>query len=129
MRLLLLMLLGLPAAAQAQGSLWGRVSDELSGDALPGAQIIIGNQTYKADNNGLFRAQTANGYRLVVVKHPGYRTDTFDVQVDGETRVDFSLEPQSRALDAVKITASIAGKRKTPIAFSNMTGRKMTELL
>lgn len=129
MRLFLLLLLSLPVAAQAQGSLWGRVSDELSGDALPGAQLIIGNQTFKADNNGLFRAQTANGYRLVVVKHPGYRNDTFEVQVDGETRVDFTLEPQSRDLDAVKITASIAGKRKTPIAFSNMTGRKMSELL
>ncbi len=129
MRFFLLMLLALPAAVQAQGSLWGRITDELSGDALPGAQISIADASVRADKNGFFRIETFNGYRLVVVIHPGYRTDSFEVQIDGETRVDFPLEPQSRDLEAVKITASIAGKRKTPIAFSNMSGRKMSELL
>ena len=129
MRFFLLMLLALPAAVQAQGSLWGRITDELSGDALPGAQISIADASVRADKNGFFRIETFNGYRLVVVLHPGYRTDSFEVQIDGETRVDFPLEPQSRDLEAVKITASIAGKRKTPIAFSNMSGRKMSELL
>lgn len=92
------------ATAQT-GSISGRVLDE-SKQALPGASVSVKgtNKSTSTDANGNFRLSGINnGATVLVVRFVGYQTIERAVNVSGDVRVDFSLQPSAESLGEVVV--------------------------
>ncbi|MFM6953676.1 MAG: SusC/RagA family TonB-linked outer membrane protein [Sphingobacteriaceae bacterium] len=92
------------AAAQT-GSISGRVTDE-SKQALPGASVSIkgtGKST-STDSNGNFKLSGVNkGTVTLTVSFVGYNSAEKTVNVTGDVRVEFSLQPSAESLNEVVV--------------------------
>lgn len=111
----ILILCMLTTAAVAQrATLTGKVTDVETGDALPGANVLVtsgGVQTGAATNtDGQFRVRNIiPGSYKVTVSYIGYETSvTADVElVGGETKnLDIQLKPTGIEINPISITAS-----------------------
>lgn len=92
------------ATAQT-GSISGRVVDE-SKQALPGASVSVKgtNKNTSTDANGNFKLSGVNnGSATLVVRFVGYQTIERTVNVSGEIRVDFSMQPTAESLGEVVV--------------------------
>jgi TonB-linked SusC/RagA family outer membrane protein len=117
------------AAAQTKNvELVGRVSDEKTGDPLPGAVIHIKGTTHEvvADNNGEFKFIT--GQRVPVIysiSYVGYKTR--EIQVDNYEHAELKLTGGNAQLNDVvvvgygtqrrsDVTGAVAGVSKTALS-------------
>ncbi|MEY5069577.1 MAG: hypothetical protein RLZ47_1439 [Bacteroidota bacterium] len=92
------------ATAQT-GSISGRVVDE-SKQALPGASVSIKgtNKNTSTDANGNFKLSGVNnGSAILVVRFVGYQNIERTVNVSGDVRVDFSMQPTAESLGEVVV--------------------------
>jgi len=117
--------------AQAQVTVKGRVMDAISGELLEGASISTRNQQALSGKDGNFTMVLPMGEYVLVAQAEGFDNDTILLQADRNliTDVIFRLDNQSAAMQAVQITTSIAKNRKTPVAYSNFTGKDIAERL
>ena len=107
--------LGLTAAAAAQGTIRGVVTDSLSGGTLPGANVFVEGTSLGAatDIDGAYRIpRVPAGPRRVRVSYVGYETKTLDVEVpDGGTlELDVRLAP-SAVLGEVVVSGQLEGQQ------------------
>ena len=109
--LALLLAVGLPLFAQAQGTIEGTVSDGETGDVLPGAQVVlpvinVGGVT-DADGNYSVSNVPAGEY-LIEARFIGFSTQQKTVTVvDGQTvTVNFDMGVAAINLDEVVITGA-----------------------
>jgi iron complex outermembrane receptor protein len=127
----LLLLAGAPI--KSQDLVRGSVSDAFSGNPIAAASIRTSQGTeIKTDRNGSFQLTLPAGRHVLFVEAgQSYKKDSVVVTtpVSQQFRLDIVLEPSSRDLDAVRIVANIADRRKTPIAFSNLNSRKLNEMI
>ena len=100
-----------PALAQAGGTIVGKVTDDRSGVALPGAQISTmvdtKDRSARSDQDGQYRLiDVPAGSRTVTVRMIGYAVKTATVTVvAGQTAtVNVSLAVRPLDLDAVVVT-------------------------
>jgi iron complex outermembrane receptor protein len=102
----LCVMLMLPILSVAQtGSISGKVLDE-NNEPLPGASIIVKEvkKGTTTDVNGNFRLSGLPNDELAVsVSFIGYITLQKTISVNGETTIDFKLQPSAQALDAVVV--------------------------
>lgn len=128
----LLLVFGLSALfLNAQVVIKGTVKDRISGELLDNAMVTAKNVSAISDKLGNFILKVPMGEYQIVAKLEGYESDTIFVQADKNliTGVFFELENLSSSMQAVQIVASVAKDRKTPIAYSNLTGKEIQERL
>ena len=112
-------------AAQAVGSLTGRVTDARSGQPLGAIQVFISDldQGVLTQQNGRYlMVGIPAGAHSITVQRIGYATQTQEVTVgDGQTVVtDFGLVEEALRLDAVIVTGTAGGQRRR--AIGNVVG-------
>lgn len=106
-----------PAAAQATGTINGRVTDGDNGQPVAAAQIIVAGTSLgrAAGDDGRFTlVGVPAGSRTVTVRRIGYAQQSRTVTVvDGGTvTVDFVLEKSSVSLSGVVVTATGEERKK-----------------
>ena len=115
----------------AQSVIKGVVKDEISGELIDGAKVTAKSVSALTDRLGRFTLKVPMGEYFVSVEVEGFAPDTQFVQADRNliTDINFNLENLSASIQAVQIVASVAKDRKTPIAYSNISGKEIQERL
>jgi iron complex outermembrane recepter protein len=111
----------LPMLASAQFSVSGKITDQQTGEALPGATISIQNQSASvvADADGKFQLKLpAAGTYVVTATYMGYHPVYNTVNLTGTNTVSivFNLVKNAFLTEDVTISASA----KTPVTFTNL---------
>lgn len=102
--------------AQETGTVKGRVVDQVTGDPLPGANVIVLNTSLgvATDFNGDFILRyIPSGKRTIKVSYIGYEAITVDIEIEGGATIqrDFSLTPQAVMGEEVIVTAQARGQQ------------------
>ena len=109
--------------AYAQVTVSGVVSDSETGDALPGANVVVEGTTLgtATDQNGRYTLSVPSGTHTFTASFIGYDESEEVVTVrNSNLTLNFSLEFTSQQLEALEVFASRAVDRKTPVAFTNV---------
>ena len=125
----LLVLVMVPALALAQGTISGSVTDGTTGDALPGANVIVDGQPYggASDLSGAFIIEgVPAGNYTVTASVIGYESVTMSAQVASgvATTLNYALTSQALEMSALEVLASRAGEN-TPVAYTNVSKEEM----
>jgi len=118
-----------PALALAQGTLTGTVTDAATGDALPGANVIIEGQPYggATDLSGAYTIEgVPAGSYTVTASVIGYEriSLTADVATGVTTTLNFELTGEALEMTALEVVASRA-TRETPVAYTDVAKEEM----
>ncbi|MFM7822686.1 MAG: carboxypeptidase-like regulatory domain-containing protein, partial [Bacteroidota bacterium] len=110
------------AFAQDRISLKGRVTDSKTGLTIPGVTISIVGTTSGTvtDIEGKYQMELPRGESTLEVRFIGYKTLTnkIDIQGDKPITVDIRLEPESKLLDMVVVTAGKFEQRLDEVTVS-----------
>jgi len=125
----LLVLVMVPALALSQGTITGTVTDGTTGDALPGANVIVDGQPYggASDLSGAFVIEgVPAGTYSVTASVIGYESVTLSAQVASgvATTLNFALTSQALEMSALEVLASRADAN-TPVAYTNVSKEEM----
>ena len=125
----LLVIVMVPALALAQGTITGTVTDGSTGDALPGANVIVDGQPYggASDLSGAYLIEgIPAGNYTVSASVIGYETVSMSAQVASgvATTLNFALTSQALEMSALEVLASRAD-RNTPVAYTNVSKEEM----
>ena len=121
----MLALVALPFLLWAQtGTITGTVTESATGDALPGANVVVEGTSLgaAADADGYFTiASVPVGDHTVTASVIGYvpLSQMISIVMDETVTIDFGLEPTAIALSALEVLASRA-TRETPVAYTNV---------
>ena len=107
----------------------GRIFDKTTNEPLIGVNILYGKaKGVLTDINGDFSVNLPNGAYTLQVIYIGYTPINLPIEVKGS---DLTIEPLtiaiSNELDEVEIVADIARTRETPIAFSDIEAKQISE--
>ena len=112
----------------AQIILKGYIYDDISSETLIGANIIASNGTGSvSDIEGYFELILPKGEFEIRVSYVGYKEEKKTLKLSQNTTFDFYLSTQ--ILDEVQVVSDIARSRETPVAFSNISPKKLEEEL
>lgn len=112
----------LPFLASAQFSISGKVTNQQTGEALPGATLTIQNQSINAitDVNGNYRINiSSTGTYTLNVSYVGFSPAKKTVNVTTNATVNFLLNAGGTITDEVTVSATRASA-KSPTAFTNV---------
>ena len=114
---------------KAQTTLTGKISDASNGEPLIGATIIYGKGMGTAtDYDGNYSFLIPKGERKIEVSYVGYKAISKIILVTKEVQIlDFKLK--TTLLNEVQVVADIAIDRETPVAFSTIPMKKISEEL
>lgn len=112
-------------------SLTGKITDKKTGEALPGATILIPDYKTGAISNveGIYKIENLPQARILVqVSLAGYQTIVETIDLSAVTTKDFELEPAVTELNEVVVTglSRAAEQKRTPTPISVI---QKTELL
>ena len=113
----------LPVLAAAQLSISGKVTDQQTGEALPGATITLLNSPVKiiADTSGKYRIDNLKGGNYTLkVSYIGYETITKSVVLNGDEVSDFALLNGTLFTEEVTVSGTRAAKN-SPTTFTNLS--------
>ena len=113
----------LPFLASAQFSVSGKITDQQTGELLPGATITIQNLTQSTISNATGKYSLKNlksGNYTVVVNYLGYLSATKNIDVDANALLDFTLTRNRNVTEEVTVNATRAFAN-SPTAFTNLT--------
>ena len=115
----------------SQVTIRGQVEDAISGEHIEKAQVSAGSVTVETDKNGFYELKVPMGTYQVKAIADGFAPSVIQVEADRTvvSHVNFELENLSDAMQAVQIVANVAKDRRTPIAYSNITGKDIRERL
>ncbi len=104
-----------PLYAQASSKITGKVTDKVTGDPLPGANVYLQNTSFGAatDVSGNYTiAGVPTGSCTLQVSYLGYKPQSLDINVteDKTLVLNFGLEPMALQGKAVIVTAQAAGQ-------------------
>ena len=112
----------------AQIILKGYIYDDISSETLIGANIIASNGTGTvSDLEGYFELVLPKGVVDIRVSYVGYKEEKKTLRLDQNKTINFYLSTQ--ILDEVQVVSDIARSRETPVAFSNISPKKLEEEL
>ena len=114
----------LPFAAAAQFSVSGKITDERTGQPLPGATITLQNlqtapNTVSKANGAYEFANIKAGSYVLKVSYVGYQLVNKAFNLNGNTVIDLGLVPSSFMAEEVTVSATRASA-KSPTAFTNL---------
>jgi len=132
--LLILTLTGITSLSFSQAFVKGVVADASNNEKLIGAAVFIKGTTSgtSTDANGGFNLTLTAGKKTIVVQFIGYTPKEFEVTAkDGETTDlgNILLASDQISIDEVKVFASVAVSRKTPVALSKIEPLQIEEKL
>ncbi len=111
-------------SAFAQVNVSGTVTDADTGDALPGANVVVEGTMMGAatDQNGRYTISgVPSGTHTLTVTFIGYDEGSKVITVrSSDVTADFRMAFASQSLEALEVFASRAVDRKTPVAFTNV---------
>ncbi|NBW94503.1 MAG: TonB-dependent receptor, partial [Bacteroidetes bacterium] len=110
-------------SAYAQVTVSGVVTDAETGDALPGANVVVEGTTFgtATDQNGRYSLSVPSGTHTFTASFIGYDDAEEVVTVrNAAVTLNFALDFTSQQLEALEVFASRAVERKTPVAFTNV---------
>lgn len=115
--------------ALAQTTISGKVIDKNTGEGLIGAAIIFGKgQGTVTDFDGNYFFKSEEGEISIQVSYVGYNAVSQVLDVKGKHQVlNFKLE--TILLNEVQVVSDIAIDRETPVAFSTIPMKKISEEL
>tara|TARA_Y100000590_G_scaffold85298_1_gene95323 strand:+ start:1023 stop:3761 length:2739 start_codon:yes stop_codon:yes gene_type:complete len=117
----------LPAFVFAQNTISGTVTDATTGDALPGANVVVEgtNMGAAATADGSYSINNVpSGSYTITASVIGYANGSQSVNVSGNTTVNFALDISALELSALEVLASRADE-KTPVAYTNISKQEM----
>ena len=118
----------LPTFVFAQNTVSGTVSDASTGDALPGANVVLEGTSMgaAASSDGTYSiSNVPAGSYTVTASVIGYANTSKTVNVSGDVTVNFSLTISIINVSAIDVVAARASTRKTPAAFTDVTGEEI----
>ena len=112
----------------AQVTLKGYIYDDISSETLIGANIIASNGSGTvSDFEGYFELALPKGEVEIRVSYVGYKEERMTLQLEQNKTINFYLSTQ--ILNEVQVVSDIARSRETPVAFSNISPKKLEEEL
>ena len=118
---------GLSVLAQHRVS--GVVKDAQTGETLIGANVLYGeNLGVVTDLDGKYEFTVNDGTYNLTFSYVGYKTQIKTITVKGEP-VTVNVSLKQDILDEVTLVADIAQERLTPVAFTSISPKKITEEL
>ena len=117
----------LPTFVFAQNTVSGTVSDASTGEALPGANVVLEgtNMGAAASSDGTYSiSNVAAGSYTVTASVIGYANASKTVNVSGAVTVNLALAVSALELSALEVLASRAVER-TPVAYTNVSKAEM----
>ena len=130
--MLLAMVVIMPFLAMAQYAISGKVMDGKTGEALPGAHILMENRLNLCRNFSKWRVSRSNNYQKerthLTISYVGYETLEQNVVVECQFKsVINKLMPSVNLQDEVIIQGTRAGER-TPMTVQNITKAEIKSL-
>ena len=131
MRNLIVFFLGIIISwgAIAQTKISGKITDHNTGESLIGATVIYGKgQGTATDFEGNYSFSIQEGERSIRVSYVGYEEVTKLLTIkDSSQKFDFKLK--TILLNEVQVVSDIARDRETPVAFSTIPMKQISEEL
>lgn len=130
---LLLTLIAIGLNAQ-RGTVTGKVTDSATGEALPGATVVVDGATggTSTDREGSFSISVEAGARSLLISYIGYQTATVPVNVTAgqATSADVALDPTGIRGSEVVVSASRRAEKLTnaPATISVVNAKAIAEL-
>ena len=126
--LLVCCLFSLATMAQ-QATISGAVTDADTNEPLIGATISFENESGVAtDFNGEYSVALDHGKHTLTISYVSYENKTMELEVNEDAVVDIKMASEN-LLNEVIVTADIAIERETPVAFTNISTKKLDEEL
>jgi iron complex outermembrane receptor protein len=119
----------LPAMAAAQLSVSGKVTDQQTGNLLPGATITVVNSSVKiiSGTDGSYRIDNLkSGNYTLNVSYIGYQTATKTIALNADATVNFSLTNSTLFTEEVTVSGTRAAKN-SPTTFTNLTKKDIAK--
>jgi iron complex outermembrane receptor protein len=113
----------LPVLASAQFSISGKITDQKTGDILPGATVTIQNLAVSTVSNAAGKyafKKIKSGSYAITVSYIGYKTTEKTIDVSANSQVDFTLTASTRMAEEVTVTATRASSN-SPTTFTNLS--------
>jgi iron complex outermembrane receptor protein len=117
----------LPVLASAQFLVSGKITDQQTGDALPGATVTIQNLAVSTVSNAAGKYTFTNlkgGNYAVSVSYIGYVTAQKTITVSTSTTVDFTISRSNTVTEEVTVSATRASAN-SPTAFTNLNKKEI----
>ena len=115
--------------AFSQTNLYGKVSDATTGEPLIGATIIYGKGMGTAtDIDGNYKIEIPSGKRKFQISYVGYEALNKEVFIKEKSQ-ELNFKLKTVLLNEVQVVADIAIDRETPVAFSTIPMKKISEEL
>ena len=117
-----------------RGSVTGKVTDSSTGEALPGATVVVDGATggTATDRNGSFSLSAEAGSRTLLISYIGYQTATVPVSISAglATPADVALESTGIRGSEVVVSASRRAEKLTnaPATISVVNAKAIAEL-
>jgi iron complex outermembrane receptor protein len=113
----------LPVLASAQFSVSGKITDQQTGDALPGATVTLQNLSISTISNAggkyAFKNIKSGNYTLTVT-YLGYKAEQRTITVSANSQVDLTLTHSNTVTEEVTVNATRASAN-SPTAFTNLS--------
>jgi iron complex outermembrane recepter protein len=112
----------LPVLASAQFTISGKITDQQTGEVLPGASVVLtGTHTSVAtDVSGIYQINGLQaGNYTIKVSYIGYQVVTNNIVLNSSQAFDFKLNKSNLLTEEVTVTATRASAN-APIAYTNL---------
>ena len=127
--LALAMLAPIGLSAQSKGKIAGKVIDKGNQDPLIGASVTYADgKGVVTDLDGNFALDLDFGTYTLSISYVGYEAIQQKVELN-RSFVKLNLELTTSTMEEVKIVGNVAVERETPIAFTNISPKKIQEEL
>lgn len=116
--------------AQAQkGTIEGVISDDLTGETLIGATVLIAEGIGTlTDIDGRYSIEADHGTYRVKVSYVGYEAIEKTIELS-KSKLTLNFKMKGLTLQEVEVIADVARERETPVAFSNIKPTQIKEEL
>ncbi len=125
--LLLFVLIGIGIPIFAQNMVTGVVRSE-SNETIPGVTVLVKNTTVGTltDLNGKYKLTVPKGSDVLVFSFVGMITQ--EVKITG-SEINLVMKSDNIIMDEIKVVASFAKDRQTPVSFSTISPKIISEKL
>ncbi len=118
----------------AQGTVTGKIKDDMTGEPLIGATVVLDGTTTGAttDLDGVFKLDVPNGTQKLKISYVGFENIVVDVNVNNGETTNLGkviLKAKAIGLEGLSIIADRAKERETPVAISNVGKKEIEENL
>ncbi len=104
-----------PLFAQENFTVSGTIRNKATGESIIGATITVKDmaETILTNEYGFYSLRIPEGNQLLIISYSGLKTVEVPLKLTKNMQKDIFLEPQSRTLDEVVISAPVLGRTVT----------------